>query len=47
MTNINEIINSVSNNDLASAGSALQTVLRKRQQFLSQGNVALREEVVE
>lgn len=47
MTNINEIINSVSNNDLASAGSALQTVLRKRQQFLSQGSVALREEVVE
>lgn len=42
MTNINEIIGNISNDDLASGGSALQTVLQRRQQFLSQDNAALK-----
>ena len=47
MKNLNEILSSVSNDDLASAGSAFQTVLERRQQFLSQGSVALKQAVVE
>jgi len=47
MENLNNILNSISNEDLASGGSALQNSLRIRQQFLSNGNVAIKEEIVE
>jgi hypothetical protein len=47
MENLNNILDTISNDDLASGGSALQNSLRIRQQFLSNGNVAIKEEIVE
>lgn len=47
MGNIKDILNSISNDDLASGGSALQKSLEIRRQFLNEGNVAVKQEIVE
>ena len=47
MRKLNNILKNISNDDLASGGSALQKSLEIRQQFLNEGNVAVKQEIVE